>query len=115
MFGKICNSRNKQVKKLIKKGDELLEKELDIIYIIENIRKLNKENLTKFIIDVDEESFSTNTTQVDKSLIIDEIIEMQKKTQDSEIRLVNDDTHNKNDSFIQKVNGNMDIRLENIK
>ena len=48
--------------------------------MIENIRKFNKENQTKFIIDVEEESEISNTSNLDKSLIIDEIIEMQKKT-----------------------------------
>ena len=48
--------------------------------MIENIRKFNKENQTKFIIDVEEESEISDTSNLDKSLIIDEIIEMQKKT-----------------------------------
>jgi hypothetical protein len=48
--------------------------------MIESIRKFNKENQTKFIIDFEEESEISNTSNLDKSLIIDEIIEMQKKT-----------------------------------
>jgi len=72
--------RDKKIKNLIKKGDSLLEEELDIINIIENIRNLKNESKSKFIIDVDEESQISNTSRIDKSLVIDEIIEMQKKT-----------------------------------
>ena len=72
--------RDKKIKNLIKKGDSLLEEELDIINIIENIRNLKNESQSKFIIDVDEESQISNSSRIDKSLVIDEIIEMQKKT-----------------------------------
>lgn len=48
--------------------------------MIENIRKFNNENQTKYIIDVEEESEISDTSNLDKSLIIDEIIELQKKT-----------------------------------
>ena len=40
---------------MIKKGNELLEEELDIIKIIKNIRKFKKDKITKFIIDIDED------------------------------------------------------------
>ena len=100
MFGDFCKMRDKKIKNLIKKGDSLLEEELDIINIIENIRNLKNESKSKFIIDVDEESQISNTSRIDKSLVIDEIIEMQKKTQDSEIKLVVDDLHLKKDNYI---------------
>ena len=38
----------------MKKGNELLKEELDIIKIMKNIRKFNKDKKSKFIIDFEE-------------------------------------------------------------
>jgi hypothetical protein len=41
------------LKQIFKKGDELLEEELDLARIIKSIRTINKEEKNKFIIDLD--------------------------------------------------------------
>ena len=40
----MCKNNNVKLKKLIEKGDKILEEELDIIQIIESIRKIKKED-----------------------------------------------------------------------
>jgi len=45
---------------LIKKGNELLEEELDIVKIIKIIRKFNKDKKTKFIIDIEANGLNMN-------------------------------------------------------
>ena len=59
-FFKICKNRNKELKILLKKGEELLEEEFDILRIIKSIRKFKQEEENKFIIDVDEDNSSTS-------------------------------------------------------
>ena len=62
IFCKICKTKNKKLKKLFEKGEELLEEELDIIKIINSIRILNKDNENKFVIDMDEDARDANTS-----------------------------------------------------
>ena len=59
-FFKICKNRNKELKILLKKGEELLEEEFDILRIIKSIRKFKKEEESKFIIDLDEDDSSAS-------------------------------------------------------
>jgi hypothetical protein len=54
-FLNICKKRNKDLKLLFKKGEELLEEEMDILRIIKSIRMLKNEDDSKFIIDFDED------------------------------------------------------------
>ena len=54
-FLKICKKSNKDLKLLFKKGEELLEEEMDILRIIKSIRMLKNEDDSKFIIDFDED------------------------------------------------------------
>jgi hypothetical protein len=55
-FFKICKNRNKELKLLFKKGEDLLEEEFDILRIIKSIRKFKKEEESKFIIDLEDDS-----------------------------------------------------------
>ena len=52
--------KNFKLKKLLEKGDELLNEELDIIKIIKSIRILNKDRDNKFEIDMDEDKAESN-------------------------------------------------------
>jgi hypothetical protein len=47
--------KNKKLKKLLEKGDELLNEELDIIKIIKSLRISNIEQENKFEIDLEED------------------------------------------------------------
>jgi len=51
---------NLKLKKLFRKGEEILNEELDIIKIIKSIRTLNKDRDNKFEIDMDEEKADSN-------------------------------------------------------
>ena len=57
-FEKICcniyKHRSLNLKRMMKKGNELLKEELDIIKIMKTIRKFNKDKKSKFIIDFEE-------------------------------------------------------------
>ena len=44
----------------MRKGNDLLEEELDILRILKSIRMINKEEENKFIIDLDED-YQTNS------------------------------------------------------
>ena len=63
----------------MEKGEKLLEEDLDIIRIIKSIRIINKEEENKFIIDLDDELNESEASQLDKTLIMDKVIEMQVK------------------------------------
>ena len=52
--------KNIKLKKLMLKGDELLEEELDIIRILKSIRKLKKEEKNRYIIDLDYDINNSN-------------------------------------------------------
>ena len=52
--------KNLKLRKLMEKGDELLEEELDIIRIIKSIRFLKKEEESKFCIDLDYDEKHSN-------------------------------------------------------
>jgi len=54
-FLKIFKKSNKELKLLFKKGEELLEEEMDILRIIKSIRMLKNEDESRFIIDLDED------------------------------------------------------------
>jgi len=58
----MCKLKNRKLKKLLKKGEKLLEEELDLIKIINSIRILNKDNENKFVIDMDEDARDANTS-----------------------------------------------------
>ena len=53
-----------KLKKLLKKGDEILNEELDIIKIIKSIRILNKDRENKFLIDLDEGDTDLNLSSI---------------------------------------------------
>ena len=63
----------------MKKGEKLLDEELDIIRIIKSIRMINKEDENKFLIDLDDELNESEASQLDKTQIMDKVIEMQDK------------------------------------
>ena len=52
--------KNLKLKNLLKKGDEILNEELDIIKIIKSLRILNKDRDNKFLIDLDEDEIDSN-------------------------------------------------------
>ncbi len=52
--------KNLKLRKLMEKGDELLEEELDIIRIIKSIRFLKKEEESKFFINLDDDDNHSN-------------------------------------------------------
>ena len=52
--------KNIKLKKLMLKGDVLLEEELDIIRILKSIRKLKKEEKNRYIIDLDYDINNSN-------------------------------------------------------
>ena len=52
--------KNLKLKKLLVKGDELLNEELDIIKIIKLLRISNKDQENKFEIDIDENETDSN-------------------------------------------------------
>ena len=52
--------KNLKLKKLLVKGEEILNEELDIIKIIKSIRILNKDRDNKFLIDLDEDEIDPN-------------------------------------------------------
>jgi hypothetical protein len=54
-FLNICKKRNKELKMIFKKGEELLEEEMDILRIIKTIRMLKNEDESKYIIDLDDD------------------------------------------------------------
>ena len=60
----------------MQKGEKLLEEELDIIRIVKSVRMINKEDENKFIIDLDYELYESETSQFDKTQIMDKVIEM---------------------------------------
>jgi len=51
----------------MKKGEKLLDEELDIIRIIKSIRMINKEDENKFLIDLDDELNESEASQLDKT------------------------------------------------
>ena len=51
IFCKILKKRNKNLEKLMKRGNKLLDEELDIFRIIKSIRILKNEEESKFVID----------------------------------------------------------------
>ena len=65
------------MKQLIEKGEKKLDEELDIIKIIESIRMIKKEDESNFIIDLDEDLAELDSSILDKTKIIEQVIEMQ--------------------------------------
>ena len=60
-FGcKIFKNKNLKLKHILRKGNDLLEEELDILRILKSIRMINKEEENIFIIDLDED-YQTNS------------------------------------------------------
>ena len=57
--------KNIKLKKLMKKGNELLEEELDIIRILKSIRLLKNEEKSKFIIDLDDDINDSNISYIE--------------------------------------------------
>jgi len=51
---------NLKLKKLLERGEEILNEELDIIKIIKSIRTLNKDRDNKFEIEMDEDETDLN-------------------------------------------------------
>ncbi len=52
---RISKNKNLKLKQILKKGNDLFEEELDILRILKSIRIINKEEESKFIIDLDED------------------------------------------------------------
>ena len=67
LFCGICKKKNKKLKKLMEKGEMLLEEELDIIRIIKSIRMINKEDKSKFVIDLDDKLNESEASHFDKT------------------------------------------------
>ena len=61
----------------MEKGEKKLDEELDIIKIIESIRMIKKEDESNFIIDLDEDLAELDSSILDKTKIIEQVIEMQ--------------------------------------
>ena len=62
--------KNKKLKNLLQKGDELLNEELDIIKLIKSLRISNKDQENKFEIDMDENEADSNIKSSQKTQII---------------------------------------------
>ena len=70
LFCNICKMKNQKLKKLLQKGDELLNEELDITKIIKSLRISNKDQENKFEIDMDEREADSNIKSIQKTQII---------------------------------------------